>query len=333
MDRVYQSNAIETPPSSVASSGSYPTAGSKASGQLATVPGPYWFYTITEEIRNAIIAAGITPDSAQVNQLAAAMAKFLPLSGGTMTGAIKTSFEEFIRSSTNDSGVRIYGGTGYGNGSYISLRGKDYSEKGIFTICANDGTNNKLLKGSPDGTLTWSNNNVLTDNYTNAWIINRELGHIYKKDANGRMVIRGGTSAGTDGATLQLSGNGYSGEPGYFKLIAHDGTNGKSLIGQPNGTLSWAGKNVNVDLSLKTASKVAMSTGTWTATGNGMVLHGGYSSGWGGQTLTVNGVTIDKWYGKECGAQLQAIVRKGDVVVTTDSNVTERYAQVFIPFN
>ena len=75
MDRVYQSNAIETPPSSVASSGSYPTAGNKASGQLATVPGPYWFYSITEEIRNAIIAAGLTPDSAQVNQLAAAIAE------------------------------------------------------------------------------------------------------------------------------------------------------------------------------------------------------------------------------------------------------------------
>lgn len=75
MDRVYQSNAIETPPSTVASSGSYPTAGNKASGQLATVPGPYWFYSVTEEIRNAIIAMGLTPSSSSVDQLAMAFQK------------------------------------------------------------------------------------------------------------------------------------------------------------------------------------------------------------------------------------------------------------------
>ena len=98
MDRVYQSNAIETPPSSVASSGSYPTAGNKASGQLATVPGPYWFYSITEEIRNAIIAAGVTPDSSQVNQLATAMAKFLPLSGGDVTGNLTVQNKNVVRS-------------------------------------------------------------------------------------------------------------------------------------------------------------------------------------------------------------------------------------------
>ena len=98
MDRVYQSNAIETPPSSVASSGSYPTAGNKASGQLATVPGPYWFYSITEEIRNAIIAAGLTPDPAQVDQLSKAMGKFLPLVGGNVTGHLTIQNKNVVRS-------------------------------------------------------------------------------------------------------------------------------------------------------------------------------------------------------------------------------------------
>ena len=98
MDRVYQANAIETPPSSTASSGSYPTAGDKASGRLATVPGPYWFYSITEEIRNALIAAGVTPDAAKVNQLAEAMSKFLPLSGGNVTGNLTVQSKNVVRS-------------------------------------------------------------------------------------------------------------------------------------------------------------------------------------------------------------------------------------------
>ena len=331
MDRVYQSNAIETPPSSVASSGSYPTAGNKASGQLATVPGPYWFYSVTEEIRNAIVKAGLTPDAAKVNQLADALGKFLPLSGGTMTGAISFSVNDTIKRNVDDKWMTIVGGTG-ASSSYLQLYGKDNGSN-AFILSASDGTNKKTLNGNANGALTWGGQNVITNNWTNAWVIDRELGHIHKKDANGRMIIRGGTSVGTDGAMLQLCGIGYTSELGQFKLLAHNGTNGKTLIGKPDGSLTWDGKNVNVDLSLKTASKVAMSTGTWTATGNGMVLHGGYSSEWGGQTLTVNGVLIDKWFGKECGAQLQAIVRKGDVVVTTDTNVTERYAQVFIPFN
>lgn len=79
MDRVYQSNAVETPPEPVTSSGSYPTAGSKVTGQSATVPGPYWFYAVTEEIRNAIIAAGITPNQNEVDQLAKALGKTVPV--------------------------------------------------------------------------------------------------------------------------------------------------------------------------------------------------------------------------------------------------------------
>ena len=98
MDRVYQANAIETPPSTTASSGSYPTAGNKASGQLATVPGPYWFYSITEEIRNALIAAGVTPDAAKVNQLAEALGKFLPVSGGNVTGNLTVQGKNLVRS-------------------------------------------------------------------------------------------------------------------------------------------------------------------------------------------------------------------------------------------
>lgn len=98
MDRVYQSHAIETPPAAVASSGSYPTSGNKTTGQSATVPGPYWFYSITEEIRNAIVAAGLVPDPAKVNQLALAMAAFLPKNGGDISGNLTIQGATLVRS-------------------------------------------------------------------------------------------------------------------------------------------------------------------------------------------------------------------------------------------
>ena len=157
MDRVYQANAIETPPSTTASSGSYPTAGDKASGQLATVPGPYWFYSITEEIRNALIAAGVTPDAAKVNQLAEAMSKFLPLSGGTVTGAIRFNDGNAIYRTKDSSGINVFGGTGANNGAYLQAFGKDSSgNEGVFNLVASNGTDAYALRGNPNGTLTWA---------------------------------------------------------------------------------------------------------------------------------------------------------------------------------
>lgn len=81
--------------------------------------------------------------------------------GGTMTGNISLNKDVVIRGASNDVDVRIYGGNGYGNGAYIGLRGKDHSEKGIFTLCATDGTSNKILMGKPDGSLIWGSNNIV----------------------------------------------------------------------------------------------------------------------------------------------------------------------------
>ena len=161
MDRVYQSNAIETPPSSVASSGSYPTAGNKASGQLATVPGPYWFYSITEEIRNAIANAGITPDPAKVNQLAEVFGKYLPLSGGAVTGTIVLmKGNNSLAAPTDDGFIEIEGGTAYGKGSKLTLYGKDHASGAQFRLSSHDGANYKHFVGYANGDLTWDGKNV-----------------------------------------------------------------------------------------------------------------------------------------------------------------------------
>lgn len=47
-----------------------------------------------------------------------------------------------------------------------------------------------------------------------------------------------------EGGSLYLMGKDYVDNPGIFRLNAHDGTNIKSLIGKPDGTLTWNGQDV-----------------------------------------------------------------------------------------
>ncbi len=66
--RAYQSGAAGTPPSLPATSVlGYPRAATPTLN--ATVPGPYWFFGWGEEIRNAIIAGGLTPNPRDNSQL------------------------------------------------------------------------------------------------------------------------------------------------------------------------------------------------------------------------------------------------------------------------
>lgn len=74
MDRVFESGASASPPSAPASlSTGYPTAGSPTGGIPATKPGPWWYHMVTEELRGTLIAAGLTPDHANLSQLSQAI--------------------------------------------------------------------------------------------------------------------------------------------------------------------------------------------------------------------------------------------------------------------
>lgn len=66
--RAYQSDAAGTPPPMLATSvKGYPRAASPT--LKATMPGPYWFFMVGEEIRNVIIDGGLTPDPRDNSQL------------------------------------------------------------------------------------------------------------------------------------------------------------------------------------------------------------------------------------------------------------------------
>lgn len=75
MDRIYGSGAAASPPAFPASpSIGYPQPANPGLGIPSTKTNPWWFYMITEEIRNVIATAGLTPNGATVNQLQAAIA-------------------------------------------------------------------------------------------------------------------------------------------------------------------------------------------------------------------------------------------------------------------
>lgn len=70
MDRFYKSGAAATPPSDPGvSSGDFPTVGNPQTATPATMPGAYWFYMITESLRNVVLAAGLTPNKLSLNLL------------------------------------------------------------------------------------------------------------------------------------------------------------------------------------------------------------------------------------------------------------------------
>lgn len=73
MDRAYLSGASGSPPAAPGSpSIGYPTAGNPGVSP-ATIPGPYFYHAIMEELLGVILAAGITPAQGTLTQLLTAL--------------------------------------------------------------------------------------------------------------------------------------------------------------------------------------------------------------------------------------------------------------------
>lgn len=120
----------------------------------------------TAFVTTAVNNAKITVDSAlsasstnpvQNKVINAALGKYLPLAGGTMTGGI-TRDGLLAQNGVSGSNISINGGTGGMNhGGTLGLYDKNHAtDGGCFILrAASDGTNYKDLRGAPDGTLTW----------------------------------------------------------------------------------------------------------------------------------------------------------------------------------
>lgn len=83
--------------------------------------------------------------------------------GGQMEGPLRANTEGFVTGVADDDSVRMSGGTGWDNGASIVVYGKSHaSYPGAFRVKAEDGTNEAVLLGKPDGELTWGGKNVVT---------------------------------------------------------------------------------------------------------------------------------------------------------------------------
>ena len=83
----------------------------------------------------------------------------IPRSGGSVLTGLSLSKTDDTRF------FELNGGSGWHHGAGISLRGKDcntYGDNGCFLVQASDGTNEKLLTGNPNGTLTWNGQSIQT---------------------------------------------------------------------------------------------------------------------------------------------------------------------------
>ena len=168
---------------------------------------------------------------------------FLPLTGGTMTGLLKTSSE--IRFYTDSGRLSLNGGnTG---GAYLNMYGKDHQTwPGLFSLTATDGTTNYSLQGASNGTLKWRGYDIALAKDVLPLSGGTMTGAITL--ANGKGVLRS-YSSGTylygetaSNSSLLVVYTNDSGEG--FRLIAGNGSTTKPLDGKPNGTLMWDNKNI-----------------------------------------------------------------------------------------
>lgn len=221
---------------------------------------------LDEEKGSLIIHDGITAGGAaeifpkaKNDELYEAKGTCLPLSGGKMLGAIRFDNGNAIYQSKDSNGINIFGGTGANNGAYIQIFGKDSSgNQGVFNFVATDGTDSSVLRGTPSDALTWNGKAIITSaGGTLASGLKFSSGSIYNMNLtvnNGRMVICGSENT-TSGAFIRLSGKDETNYAGDWRLTAHNGTESKTLVGKPNGPLTWGGNEVERVISSGTNYK------------------------------------------------------------------------------
>ena len=137
-----------------------PTVPTAAAGTNTTQAASTAF--VTTAVDNAKITvdsalSGTSTNPVQNKVINAALGKYLPLAGGTMTGSI-TRDGLLAQNGVSGSNISINGGTGGMNhGGTLGLYDKNHTtDGGCFILrAASDGTNYKDLRGAPDGTLTW----------------------------------------------------------------------------------------------------------------------------------------------------------------------------------
>ena len=142
---------------------------------------------------SAVKAPSDTTVWSKVMTAADAAALYLPLSGGTLSGDLQFSQSGAYIQKTTDSGtMAIYSGSTVNKGAELVLYGKDHgAQPGEFSLRAKKGVDIRILRGYPNGTLTWDGEKVETNisNTTN-----------YYRLSNGLQILTGINNASSSGA-------------------------------------------------------------------------------------------------------------------------------------
>ena len=139
----------------------------------------------------------------------------------------------------------------------LFVRDKDLNNYGVTV-----NTNNEFLPVLNNTYSLGSSGLKWAKVYSTSTITNKVITYsVTNHNDTSSMTVCGG-SAWDTGSTLFLYGNSHSKYPGAFDLTAKNTTNEIKLIGFPNGSLTWGGKNVALDENL------VHKTGDETITGN-----------------------------------------------------------------
>lgn len=112
-------------------------------------------------------------------------------------------------------------------------------DEGVVHIAGNE-----TISGAKTFSAATTLNGVVNLNATVIGGAGRDIwfAHVAGATSNRSVILSG--NAYQDGASFYLIAKDYATNGGSFQINAHDGTNVKTLLGKPDGTLTWGGKNI-----------------------------------------------------------------------------------------
>lgn len=153
-----------------------------------------------------VVDSALSPTSTNAVQnkvINSALDGKLSTSGGTVSGSTiinQVLFPATGNIRTTSTGTELL--LNYEQGAWLTLLGKDFprEDKGAFMIAANG---DKILRGSPDGSLTWNGRSVLTGNSAVLTVVaeSYSANSWYRKYSDG-WIEQGGKTTGTRGDPL-----------------------------------------------------------------------------------------------------------------------------------
>mgnify|MGYP000071485884 CR=1 FL=1 len=258
----WQANASESAPSmATLSSQGYPTNGDPRKGTPATIPGAAWYYWVDQAIRAVIAASGKTSAN--------------PPSPTELRDALQSL------GWLNEKSVKA------------SMLDLDNIADSSLSATSTRPVQNKVINSALDGKLSLSGGTMTGDiQFADGDIwFNKQTNRIRGRTNDTYLEIcPGPTSAfgNKTGASLMMTGRDYTGDAipkGCFFLTAANEANGcKSLMGSPDGSLTWENQSVAIFQSVSPTSSL------WHAKFNqGLILQGNnyHITHWGESTVTL----------------------------------------------